>query len=97
MSNEKIEITNYYLVDIETGNQFENYDTDQPIISPVPPKAGEYLNQSGLYYEVITLLQHFDSNFIDVYVKSLGDSTAFLSHLQNKHQVVQGEKIPAVW
>jgi len=79
------EITNYFLVDINTGKQFDNFDKDQPVISPVPPKTGEYLNQSGLYYEVLGILQHFDANYVDVYVRYLGDSREFLSCLQNKH------------
>lgn len=78
------ERTKYYLVDIETGSQFNSFERDQEVISPLPPKVGEYLNQSGLYFEVLTLLQHFDSNYVDVYVRYVGDSAKFLDHIQTK-------------
>lgn len=84
MSNTE-EVTNYYLFDIATGKQVEGFGKDYVIISPKPPQIGEFLNQSGCYYEVITLLQHFDANYIEVYVKNVGDSADFLKHLQSKH------------
>ncbi|MDY0363065.1 MAG: hypothetical protein RBR08_16575 [Desulforegulaceae bacterium] len=82
MADEKI--TNYYLYDIETGKQVESFGNDYVIQSPNPPKIGEYLNQSGCYFEVLTLLQHFDENYVEVYVRSIGSSEDFLAHIQAK-------------
>ncbi len=84
--NEKIsnEITHHYLVNMETGKSFEGFDKDDYIKSPFPPKTGEYLNQSGCYFKVVGVLQHFDQNSVEVFAKSLGDSTAFLSYLQKQ-------------
>ncbi|EPB3310895.1 hypothetical protein ACRFRG_003556 [Vibrio cholerae] len=81
---EKEEPTLHYLFNIETGRHFEGFDRDTPIYSPYPPKTGEYLNQSGCYFEVVGILQHFDVNYVDVYAKALGDSRAFLLYLQDK-------------
>jgi hypothetical protein len=78
------DITNFYLVNVETGKHFEGFDKDTVISSPLPPKTGEYLNQSGCYFEVVGILQHFDQNLVEVFAKGLGDSSAFLRYLQNK-------------
>lgn len=78
------EITNYYLVDVETGKPFKSFDETDTIKSPLPPKTGEYLNQSGCYFHVVALLQHFDMNYVEVFAKSLGDSVEFLKYLQSK-------------
>ncbi|OCH68732.1 hypothetical protein [Vibrio splendidus] len=79
------EITNYFLVNVETGKHFEGFDRDDPIKSPLPPKTGEYLNQSGCYFKVVGILQHFDVNYVEVFAIALGDSQAFLKHIQNNH------------
>lgn len=85
ISMKKREITNYYLVNVETGQHFEGFDKDGVIISPLPPKTGEYLNQSGCYFKVVGILQHFDQNIVEVYAAALGDSRAFLKHLQGDY------------
>lgn len=80
----KEEPTLHYLFNIETGHPFEGFDRDTPIHSPYPPKTGEYLNQSGCYFEVVGILQHFDANYVEVYAKAIGDSREFLLYLQQK-------------
>ncbi|HFQ4902258.1 TPA: hypothetical protein ACGU4U_004304 [Vibrio vulnificus] len=77
------EITNYYLVNVETGRHFEGFDKDDPIKSAQPPKTGEYLNQSGCYFKIVGILQHFDQNLVEVFAIALGDSQAFLKYLQS--------------
>ncbi|ENM3811142.1 hypothetical protein [Vibrio cholerae] len=84
MKNKEEEPTLHYLFNIETGHHFEGFDRDTPIHSPYPPKTGEYLNQSGCYFEVVGILQHFDENYVEVYAKALGDSREFLLYLQQK-------------
>ncbi|MBU2987138.1 hypothetical protein KO528_17360 [Saccharophagus degradans] len=86
-ANEVEDYTKYILFNIEDGKQFESFDRDQPILSPEPPKAGEFLNQSGCYFEVLTLLQHFDAGYVEVYARSLGDSENFLKYIQEKFLV----------
>lgn len=49
------------------------------------PQIGEYLNQSGCYFQVITILQNFDSDAVEVFLKPLGDSVAFLRHLNQEN------------
>lgn len=86
-ANEVEDYTKYVLFNIEDGKQFEGVEHDQPILSQEPPKAGEFLNQSGCYFEVLTLLQHFDGGCVEVCARSLGDREQFLKYMQGKYLV----------
>ena len=66
------DITNYFLVDINIGKQLYPSNETPSFISPKPPKIGEHLNQSGLYFEVLGTSKHLDSNCVDVYVTYIG-------------------------
>ena len=83
--NDEAEVTNYVMVDIKTGKPVDGFGDDYIIISPTPPKVGEYLNQSGVYFEILALVQSFDTNYVDVFVKPLGDYTNFLTQIQMRH------------
>jgi len=62
------DITNYFLVDINIGKEFNHFNENHPFTSPKPPKIGEYLNQSGFCFEVLGTSKHSDANCVDVYV-----------------------------
>ena len=66
------DITNYFLVDINIGKQLYHSNDLHPFTSPKPPKIGEYLNQLGLYFEVLGTSKHSDANCVDVYVTYMG-------------------------
>ena len=76
----------YFLVDIETGKHFGGMSEEQEILSPLPPKIGEYLNQSGIYFKVVTLLQHFDAGYVEVFAESIGSSEDFLNHVRENNR-----------
>ena len=66
------DITNYFLVDIDIGKQFNHSNENHRFIFPKLPNIGECLNQSGLYFEVLGTAKHLDDNCVDVYVTYIG-------------------------
>lgn len=80
------EITKYYLFDVKTGSPPEGFGKNPDVMSPVIPKIGEYLNHSGCYLKVITLLHKFDANYLEVFVEIVGGSEDFLTRIQAELQ-----------
>jgi hypothetical protein len=62
------DITNYFLVDINIEKGFNHFNENHPFTLPKTPEIGEYLNQSGLYFEVLGTSKHSDANCVDIYV-----------------------------
>jgi hypothetical protein len=72
--------TNYVPIYLPEG---KSEHPDEVIFCELRPQIGEYLNQSGCYSKVITILQHFDGGPIEVYLQRIGGSVEFLQHLNN--------------
>ncbi len=72
----------YSLIDVSTGKPVSGFGDDYSVLSSLRPQVGEYLNQSGIYFKVVTVLQHFDSDRVEVFVAHVGDSQDFLTQIQ---------------